>query len=40
MPSRAILEAMWKMPYREIAQELTNRNNPTPRGVICGTQCR
>jgi DNA invertase Pin-like site-specific DNA recombinase len=27
-----ILEAMWEMPYREIAQELTNRNIPTPRG--------
>ena len=23
---------MWEMPYREIAQELTNRNIPTPRG--------
>jgi DNA invertase Pin-like site-specific DNA recombinase len=27
-----ILEAMSDMPYREIAQELTNRNIPTPRG--------
>jgi hypothetical protein len=23
---------MWELPYREIAQELTNRNIPTPRG--------
>jgi DNA invertase Pin-like site-specific DNA recombinase len=29
---KPILEAMWEMPYREIAQELTNRNIPTPRG--------
>ena len=29
---KPILEAMWEMPYREIAQELTNRNVPTPRG--------
>jgi DNA invertase Pin-like site-specific DNA recombinase len=27
-----ILEAMRELPYREIAQELTNRNIPTPRG--------
>lgn len=29
---RPILEAVWELPYREIAQELTNRNIPTPRG--------
>jgi DNA invertase Pin-like site-specific DNA recombinase len=29
---KPILEAMWEMPYREIALELTNRNIPTPRG--------
>ena len=29
---RPILQEMWEMPYREIAQELTNRNIPTPRG--------
>jgi len=29
---KPILEAMWEMPYREIAQELTNRKIPTPRG--------
>jgi DNA invertase Pin-like site-specific DNA recombinase len=29
---KPILEAMWEMPYREIAQELSNRNLPTPRG--------
>jgi DNA invertase Pin-like site-specific DNA recombinase len=29
---RPILAAMWELPYREIAQELTNRNVPTPRG--------
>jgi hypothetical protein len=29
---RPILEAMCELPYREIAQELTNRNIPTPRG--------
>jgi hypothetical protein len=23
---------MWELPYREIAQELSNRNLPTPRG--------
>jgi hypothetical protein len=23
---------MWELQYREIAQELTNRNIPTPRG--------
>jgi DNA invertase Pin-like site-specific DNA recombinase len=27
-----ILEAMWEKPYRDIAQELSNRNIPTPRG--------
>jgi hypothetical protein len=26
---KPILETMWELPYRE---ELTNRNNPTPRG--------
>jgi hypothetical protein len=25
-------QEMWEMPYRDIAQELTNRNIPTPRG--------
>src|SRR3974390_238534 len=29
---KPILEAMWELPYREIAQELTHRNIPTPRG--------
>jgi DNA invertase Pin-like site-specific DNA recombinase len=29
---RPILETIWELPYREIAQELTNRNIPTPRG--------
>jgi hypothetical protein len=29
---KPILEGMWEMPYREIAQELTSRNIPTPRG--------
>ena len=29
---RPILEELWEMPYRDIAQELTNRNIPTPRG--------
>jgi hypothetical protein len=29
---RPILQEMWEIPYRDIAQELTNRNNPTPRG--------
>jgi DNA invertase Pin-like site-specific DNA recombinase len=29
---KPILEAMREMPYREIADELTNRNIPTPRG--------
>jgi DNA invertase Pin-like site-specific DNA recombinase len=29
---RPILQEMWEMPYRDIAQELTNRNIPTPRG--------
>jgi DNA invertase Pin-like site-specific DNA recombinase len=29
---RPILQEMWEMPYREIAQELTNRNIPTPSG--------
>ena len=27
-----ILQEMWEMPYRDIAQELTNRNIATPRG--------
>jgi DNA invertase Pin-like site-specific DNA recombinase len=29
---KPILETMWELPYREIAQELTNRNIPTPHG--------
>jgi DNA invertase Pin-like site-specific DNA recombinase len=29
---RPILQEMWEMTYRDIAQELTNRNIPTPRG--------
>jgi hypothetical protein len=29
---KPILETMWELPYREIAEELTNRNLPTPRG--------
>jgi hypothetical protein len=29
---RPILRQLWEMPCREIAQELTNRNIPTPRG--------
>ncbi|MGV7215021.1 recombinase family protein [Bradyrhizobium sp. UFLA05-112] len=29
---KSILEAIWEMPYRDIAQELTDRNIPTPRG--------
>jgi DNA invertase Pin-like site-specific DNA recombinase len=29
---RPILQEMLEMPYRDIAQELTNRNIPTPRG--------
>jgi Recombinase len=29
---RPILHEMWAMPYRDIAQELTSRNIPTPRG--------
>ena len=29
---KPILETMWELPYREIAEELTNRNIPTPRG--------
>ena len=29
---KPVLETMWELPYREIAQELTNRNIPTPRG--------
>ena len=29
---RPILQEMWEMPYRDIAQELTNRSIPTPRG--------
>jgi hypothetical protein len=29
---RPILQEMQEMPYRDIAQELTNRNIPTPRG--------
>ena len=29
---KPILETMWELAYREIAEELTNRNIPTPRG--------
>ena len=29
---KPLLETMWELPYREIAQELTNRDVPTPRG--------
>ena len=29
---KPILETMWELPYREIAEELTNRNISTPRG--------
>ena len=29
---KPILETAWELQYREIAQELTNRNIPTPRG--------
>jgi hypothetical protein len=29
---KPILATMWELPYREIAEELTNRNIPTPRG--------
>jgi DNA invertase Pin-like site-specific DNA recombinase len=29
---RPILQEMWELPYRQIAEELTNRNIPTPRG--------
>jgi Recombinase len=29
---RPILQEMSEMPYRDVAQELTNRNIPTPRG--------
>ena len=29
---KPIQETMWELPYREIAEELTNRNIPTPRG--------
>jgi hypothetical protein len=28
-----ILQEMSEMPYRDVAQELTHRNIPTPRGV-------
>jgi DNA invertase Pin-like site-specific DNA recombinase len=31
---KPILEAMWEMPYREIAQELTDRGIPAPRGGV------
>jgi hypothetical protein len=27
---RPILQEMWEVPYRDIAQELTNRKIPTP----------
>jgi hypothetical protein len=29
---KPIPETTWELPYREIAEELTNRNIPTPRG--------
>jgi len=29
---KPILETMWEMPYREIAEELTDRKIPAPRG--------
>ena len=29
---KPIQETMWELPYREIAEELTNRNIPAPRG--------
>jgi Recombinase len=29
---RPILQEMWEMPYRDIAQELTDRGIKTPRG--------
>jgi DNA invertase Pin-like site-specific DNA recombinase len=29
---RPVLQEMCEMPYRDIAQELTNQNIPTPRG--------
>jgi hypothetical protein len=29
---KPILQEMWEMPYRDIAQELTNRNIPIPVG--------
>jgi DNA invertase Pin-like site-specific DNA recombinase len=33
---RPILEGMWEMPLRDIAQELNNRNIPAPRGGAWG----
>ena len=33
---RPILETMWEMPLRDIAQELNNRNIPAPRGGAWG----
>ena len=33
---KPILQEMWGMPYRDIAQELTNRNVPRPAAVVCG----
>ena len=29
---KPILKTMWELPYREIAQELTDRKIPAPRG--------
>ena len=29
---KPILDTMWELPYREIAEELTNRKIPAPRG--------
>ena len=33
---KPILETMWEMPLRDIAQELNNRNIPAPRGGAWG----
>jgi len=33
---RPILEGMWEMPLRDIAQELNSRNIPAPRGGAWG----
>jgi hypothetical protein len=31
---KPILETMWEMPYREIAEELTDRKTSAPRGGV------